>query len=80
MFAGHRAAGGAASIPSWQPGGTAHRAPPTCACCFLQGWQRFTTGSFQLLEVDGHHLWPLDKVSKAVWLTTIAEHLGQLAA
>ncbi|PSC76020.1 alpha beta-hydrolase [Micractinium conductrix] len=29
----------------------------------VEGWQRFTTGSFQLLEVDGHHLWPLDKDS-----------------
>lgn len=43
-----------------------------------QGWSRFTTGPFELHEVEGHHLWPLEKGSKAVWLGMIAAQLEQL--
>ncbi|PRW20885.1 Monothiol glutaredoxin- chloroplastic [Chlorella sorokiniana] len=45
----------------------------------VQGWSRFTTGAFELHEMEGHHLWPLDKASKAVWLGQIAAQLEQLA-
>lgn len=43
------------------------------------GWQRFTTGGFECLGIDGHHLWPLEKESKLVWLRLIAERLQKLA-
>ncbi|KAL4451499.1 hypothetical protein ABPG75_007161 [Micractinium tetrahymenae] len=46
----------------------------------VQGWARFTSGPFQLLEVEGHHLWPLEKASKAAWLGVVAEQLAALAA
>ena len=57
------------------PGAPSHTPthPPTA-----QGWARFTTGPFQLLEVEGHHLWPLEKGSKAAWLQVIADQLDQL--
>jgi hypothetical protein len=41
----------------------------------VRGWQRFTTGAFECLQVQGHHLWPLDKEPKAAWLGMIAERL-----
>ncbi|EFN56084.1 hypothetical protein CHLNCDRAFT_145599 [Chlorella variabilis] len=44
----------------------------------VQGWSRFTTGAFQLLEAEGHHLWPLDKAHKAAWLQVVADQLAQL--
>lgn len=50
------------------------RSPPN-----PQGWSRFTTGHFELHEMEGHHLWPLEKASKAVWLGAIAAQLEQLA-
>lgn len=43
-----------------------------------QGWSRFTAGAFELRRVEGHHLWPLDKASKAAWLGVIAEQLAAL--
>ena len=42
------------------------------------GWQRFTRGEFECLGIDGHHLWPLDKDAKVVWLRLIAERLQKL--
>lgn len=44
----------------------------------VQGWSRFTTGPFQLLEAEGHHLWPLDKACKGAWLQVIADQLAAL--
>jgi len=41
----------------------------------VSGWQRFTTGSFELIKIDGHHLWPLVKEAKAQWLSSIVEHM-----
>lgn len=50
-----------------------------CTCTRVpQGWSRFTTGAFQLLEAEGHHLWPLDKAHKAAWLQVVADQLAQL--
>lgn len=51
---------------------------PALAAPTQQGWSRFTSGPFQLLEVEGHHLWPLEKASKAAWLGVIAEQLAAL--
>ena len=44
----------------------------------IQGWRRFTTGRFELLEIAGHHLWPLDKEAKVSWLGNISERLTML--
>ena len=44
----------------------------------VEGWQRFTTGQFELLEIAGHHLWPLDKEAKVSWLGDISERLTRL--
>ncbi len=52
-----------------------HLHPPALS---VQGWSRFTSGHFQLMEVEGHHLWPLDKASKAAWLGVIAQQLAAL--
>ena len=41
----------------------------------LQGWSKFTSGDFRLLEVEGHHLWPLERAGKAAWLQAIADQL-----
>jgi medium-chain acyl-[acyl-carrier-protein] hydrolase len=44
----------------------------------VRGWQRFTKGEFECLAVEGHHLWPLVKESKVVWLNAIVERLKRL--
>ena len=44
----------------------------------VEGWQRFTSGNFELLEISGHHLWPLDKEAKVTWLGHIRERLIKL--
>ncbi len=54
------------------------RLPQPYPCIYPQGWSRFTTGAFELHKVEGHHLWPLDKGSKAMWLGAIAAQLEQL--
>ena len=41
----------------------------------VHGWQRYTTAACECLEVDGHHLWPLDKAAKTAWLGMIVERL-----
>ena len=56
----------------------ANPAPFPSPACDEQGWSRFTTGAFELRQVEGHHLWPLEKGSKAAWLGVIAEQLAQL--
>ena len=44
----------------------------------VEGWQRFTTGTFEVVEIAGHHLWPLDKEAKVSWLAHICERLTRL--
>lgn len=51
---------------------------PPCSLPATQGWSRFTTSAFELHQVEGHHLWPLEKGSKAAWLAVIAEQLAAL--
>jgi hypothetical protein len=51
----------------------ARRLPPQP---WLQGWSRFTAGGFSLTEVQGNHLWPLDRTAKAQWLADIAARLA----
>lgn len=46
----------------------------------VSGWGAFTSGAFTLERIEGHHLWPLDKESKCVWLQLIAERLEKLQA
>ena len=41
----------------------------------MQGWQRFTTGRFKCAEIDGNHLWPLNKDAKKAWLEQAVEEL-----
>ena len=41
----------------------------------VRGWRNFTTASFQLIQIDGHHLWPLVKEAKLQWLTSIVDHI-----
>jgi len=45
----------------------------------VKGWARFTTGAFECLEIDGHHLWPLVKESKIAWLNAIVDKVLKLA-
>lgn len=44
-------------------------------CC---GWETHTTGSFELLSIDGGHLFPLEKQSKLNWLQLIADRLEKV--
>ena len=44
----------------------------------VSGWRAFTSGPFTLERIEGHHLWPLDKESKRVWLQLIAGGLDKL--
>lgn len=41
----------------------------------VRGWQNFTTGSFQLISIDGNHLWPLMKEAKTQWLRSIVDRI-----
>jgi medium-chain acyl-[acyl-carrier-protein] hydrolase len=41
-------------------------------------WQRFTTASFSCSQIQGHHLWPLDKAAKQDWLLRIVAELSLL--
>jgi len=41
----------------------------------VNGWQKFTTGSFELIRIDGHHLWPLIKDAKTQWLSGIVNRI-----
>jgi surfactin synthase thioesterase subunit len=45
-----------------------------------QGWETHTTGEFELLAIPGHHLFPLQKDQKAMWLRKIAERLQNVVA
>ena len=42
----------------------------------VQGWERFTEGGFECVEVEGDHLFPLEKEPKTVWLQHIADRLA----
>ena len=46
----------------------------------VEGWQLFTTGSFEAIQIEGHHLWPLDKKAKVSWLSHICKRLHDLEA
>jgi surfactin synthase thioesterase subunit len=46
----------------------------------VQGWQDFTSASFASHRIEGHHLWPLQPASKAVWLQQIAAILDAAKA
>lgn len=39
------------------------------------GWEKFTRGRFECVEVEGNHLFPLEKEAKTVWLQHIADRL-----
>jgi len=41
----------------------------------VQGWQNYTTASFECGPIEGHHLFPLDKEGKAEWLEKAAQVL-----
>lgn len=41
----------------------------------VAGWQSFTAAGFSLTQIEGHHLWPLDKVAKQDWLSRIVAEL-----
>uniref|UniRef100_A0A1D2ACU8 Thioesterase domain-containing protein n=1 Tax=Auxenochlorella protothecoides TaxID=3075 RepID=A0A1D2ACU8_AUXPR len=41
----------------------------------VEGWQRFTSGSFACTPIDGNHLWIQDKAAKQAWLASIAKDL-----
>jgi surfactin synthase thioesterase subunit len=45
----------------------------------VRGWARFTTSGFDCRRVEGHHLWPLQRGPKAVWLQAIADGLSDIA-
>lgn len=41
----------------------------------VQAWQAFTTGPFTCAQIQGNHLWPLDKIAKTQWLQAIVNSL-----
>jgi hypothetical protein len=43
----------------------------------VRGWASFAGGAFEVLRVEGGHLFPLEKGPKQVWLRLIAERLEQ---
>ncbi|CAL8468350.1 g7890 [Coccomyxa elongata] len=44
----------------------------------VRGWAKFTTGAFEYIAIEGHHLWPLVKESKILWLDAIVQRLEKL--
>eukprot|EP00884_Botryococcus_braunii_P006353 jgi/Botrbrau1/15719/Bobra.4_1s0089.2 len=44
----------------------------------VEAWRSFTRAPFECLPCEGHHLWPADKVAKAVWLDAIVTRLSRL--
>ena len=44
----------------------------------VAGWRRFTSAAFSQHEIEGHHLWPLDKAAKREWLSRIVAELEAL--
>lgn len=43
-----------------------------------KGWQEQTSGKFVLENLNGHHLFPLQKEQKSIWLGKIAERLDDV--
>ena len=41
----------------------------------LEDWSKFTRGPFKLIDIDGHHLWPLQPACKTQWLQQIVKGL-----
>ena len=46
----------------------------------VQGWAAHTSASFDLIQIEGHHLWPTQKEAKAGWLQHIVQVCEQLKA
>mmetsp|Transcript_11428 Transcript_11428/g.70176 ORF Transcript_11428/g.70176 Transcript_11428/m.70176 type:complete len:356 (-) Transcript_11428:19-1086(-) len=48
----------------------------------VEGWQAFTDGAFELVQVEGHHLYPLgldeQKPAKTFWLSHVVARLDPL--
>ena len=45
----------------------------------VRRWAAFAPpGRFELLEVDGPHLWPLERGPKAAWLSAIVARMPAL--
>ena len=44
----------------------------------VRGWANFTSGAFECIAIEGHHLWPLVKDSKVLWLDAIVQRLQNL--
>jgi surfactin synthase thioesterase subunit len=44
----------------------------------VEGWETHTNGAFELLSIDGHHLFPLQKEQKRTWLEAIVARLEKL--
>lgn len=44
----------------------------------VDSWRRFTSSTFETIQIEGHHLWPLDKEAKAAWLGHICQRLRRL--
>ena len=45
----------------------------------VEGWEMHTAGAFELIEIAGNHLFPLQKEPKGEWLQMIVDRLGKLA-
>jgi len=43
-----------------------------------EGWKDMTKGTPKTVEVEGHHLFPLEKVPKAAWLGEVAKELDDV--
>jgi hypothetical protein len=44
----------------------------------VKGWKKFFSGDFSCEEIQGNHLWPLDKAKKTLWLDKIVVQLDKL--
>lgn len=40
-----------------------------------KGWQEQTSGTFEFIPISGHHLFPLDKEQKSIWLNDIVKRM-----
>merc|ERR1711862_9880 len=48
----------------------------TPAMC--RGWEEQTSGEFELVELDGNHMFPLNREQKSAWLAKIAQGLDDV--
>jgi hypothetical protein len=44
--------------------------------CGVQGWQRFTSGRLEVVDIDGHHMWPMVPECKQAWLVDVAKQIS----